>query len=471
MSKSSTEFVCQNCGEAFPKWAGQCPNCGEWNTLVESIKEVKVKTRVGGGIAKPFDPGSIIKYGEVQATSAQLPRISTQIGEFDRVLGGDKAGSGIVPGAVMLIGGEPGIGKSTLLTQLVVHLLGNRTTKSSTKHSFAGPIIYVSGEESPSQIALRIQRILENEHLSLRKEELQEHLKFVTSTDVDQLISIIESEKPALLIVDSIQTLTTEDLLGAAGSVGQLRETAERVTRVVKRHGIPTFLVGHVTKEGTIAGPKVLEHIVDAVLELSGERTGQLRILRAIKNRFGATDEVGVFQVNEYGLAEVPNPSEIFLEPKGEKSPGWAIACVMEGTRPLLSEVQALVVESQLAMPRRVGRGIQLPRVQLLAAVLQKHCRVPLGTTDIFVNVAGGFTVTEPAVDLGLALAMVSSFRNIPLPAKTVFIGEVGLLGEVRKVSYLERRLKESKRLGYTHLISRDTHPTLAAVLKDLHLS
>ncbi len=466
MAKSTTEYICQNCGEAFPKWSGQCPNCGEWNTLVETMKADPVKKGLGssGGGGKTFDPRVVQKYGEVQTTIAPQARFSTGIGEFDRVLGGNQHGLGVVPGAVMLIGGEPGIGKSTLLTQLVVRLIGEGGKR------FAGPILYVAGEESPSQIALRIKRILENEHLSIKPEELHERLIFATSTDVDQVLAVIEKTQPALAIIDSIQTLTTEDLLGAAGSVGQLREAAERLTQVVKRLDIPTFLVGHVTKEGTIAGPKVLEHIVDAVLELSGERTGQLRLLRAIKNRFGATDEVGVFQVNEYGLAEVTNPSEIFLETSQKKLPGSAIVCVMEGTRPLLIEVQALVVESQLAMPRRVGRGIQLSRIQVLAAVLQKHCRAPLGSTDIFVNAAGGFTVTEPAVDLGLAVAVMSSFRNLPLPEKTLFIGEVGLLGEIRKVGYLERRIKEAKRLGFTKIISRETHPSLAAVLKDLKL-
>jgi len=472
MSKSSSIYICQNCGESTPKWAGQCPNCSEWNTLVETLRsDDKPKGKLhGAATGKAFDPKIIVSYGDVQASAAEKPRWSTGIGEFDRVLGGDKMGTGIVPGAVMLMGGEPGIGKSTLLTQLIVHLLGKAQGTSSASHLIERPILYISGEESPSQIALRIKRILENEHLNLSDKLLREKLHFVTSTDVDQILSIIEKELPSLIIVDSIQTLTTDDLIGSAGSVGQLREATDRLTQVVKRFSIPTFLVGHVTKEGTIAGPKVLEHIVDAVLELSGERTGQLRLLRAIKNRFGATDEVGVFQVNEYGLEEVTNPSEIFLEAAQKNMAGSATVCVMEGTRPLLVEVQALVVDSQLAMPRRVGRGIQLSRIQVLTAVLQKHCHFPLGTADVFVNVAGGFTITEPAVDLGLAIAMVSSYKNVALPEKTVFIGEVGLLGEVRKVSYLERRTKEAKRLGFTHVYSRDTHPTLLALLKELKL-
>ncbi len=473
MSKSATVYVCQNCGESSPKWSGQCPNCAEWNTLVETLKEVKSGRSgamgSGGGKGKTFDAKSIVSYGAVKANDQPRLRISTGIGEFNRVLGQDKAGAGMVPGAVMLIGGEPGIGKSTLLTQMVIEMLNQEQLKKSSPSNVPlKPILYVAGEESPHQIALRIQRIMENEHILLELETLNQMLHFLTSTDVDQIVSAIEHEQPRLVIVDSIQTLTTDDLLGSSGSVGQIRETTERVTEVAKLHGIPTFLVGHVTKEGTIAGPKVLEHIVDAVLELSGERNGELRLLRAIKNRFGATDEVGVFRVNEYGLAEVTNPSEIFLEQSQKNMPGSAVTCVIEGTRPLLLEVQALVVESQLAMPRRVGRGIQLSRAQVLAAVLQKHCRIPLGTADIFLNVAGGFTVSEPAVDLSLAMAMVSSYKNVALPEKIIFIGEIGLLGEIRNVNYLDRRIKEAKRLGFTKIISRQTHTLVKDVLKDV---
>ncbi|CAN5272342.1 DNA repair protein RadA [soil metagenome] len=485
MSKSSSVFVCQNCGESSPKWSGQCPNCGEWNTLVETLKEAKPSGKIAGrgaAVGKVFDQTSVVAYGDVKANDQPRLRISTGIGEFDRVLGEDNAGKGMVPGAVMLIGGEPGIGKSTLLTQMVIEMLNleqKSLSKKVTETDGTGkkvqadlasikPILYVAGEESPHQIALRIQRILDNEHILLKIETLNRMLHFLTSTDVDQIVAAIEHEQPRLVIVDSIQTLTTDDLIGSYGSVGQIRATTERITEMAKHHGVPTFLVGHVTKEGTIAGPKVLEHIVDAVLELSGERNGELRLLRAIKNRFGATDEVGVFRVNEYGLAEVTNPSEIFLEQSQKKMPGSAVTCVIEGTRPLLLEVQALVVESQLAMPRRVGRGIQLARAQVLAAVLQKHCKIPLGVADIFLNVAGGFTVSEPAVDLGLAMAMVSSYKNVPLPEKMLFIGEVGLLGEIRNVNYLDRRIKEAKRLGFTRVISRQTHATLLEVLKDV---
>lgn len=472
MAKSSTVYVCQQCGETTPKWMGQCPNCGNWNTLVETVTAKKTSTKnTVGGEQKPVDPQAVVKFGDVDQRALPQDRLSTGIGEFDRVLGetfaeGKRTG-GIVPGAVILIGGEPGIGKSTLLTQMVIEMVGK------SEH-----ILYVAGEESPAQITLRINRILNSEHRKKDEKSFQNtqkmlasRLKFLTTTDVDQLITYIEQHKPSIVIVDSIQSLTTEDLTGAAGSVGQLREGADRLTAVAKRYHVPVFLVGHVTKEGEIAGPKVLEHIVDAVLELSGERTGQLRLLRAIKNRFGATDEVGIFQVDDVGLSEVINPSQIFLSEQAQQSVGSAIACVMEGTRPLLIEVQALVVDSQLAMPRRVGRGIQLSRLQVLAAVLQKHARLPLGSADIFVNIAGGFTVQEPAIDLALCVAIASSYKNQSLPQKAVFIGEVGLLGEVRQVSYADRRSKESKRLGYENIYSKQQAKTVAALLKQLKIS
>lgn len=496
MAKPTTAYVCQNCGESFPKWQGQCSNCGQWNTLVETIQQpVSKGEQVRASRQKSADPTSILPFSQVQAVKGPKHRFSTLIGELDRVLGesfvtatgkdGEKplgSRAGMVPGAVMLIGGEPGIGKSTLLTQMVVKLLVQG--KSGVKGEVGdGPLMYISGEESPNQISMRINRILEFEQKnttskigktsgsSKKSTTLNlDDLVFVTTTDVDEITTLIREHQPRLVIVDSIQTLHTTDLVGSEGSVGQLRESTQRITETVKRLGVPTFLVGHVTKEGTIAGPKVLEHIVDAVLELTGERTDQLRILRAIKNRFGATDEVGVFRVNEYGLEEVANPSEMLLEHSLSGVAGSATVCVMEGTRPLLVEVQALVVDSPLAMPRRVGRGVDLSRIQVLAAVLQKHAYLPLGTSDIFVNVAGGFVVKEPSIDLGLAVAIVSSLKNKPLPAKTLFIGEVGLLGEIRNVNYLDRRIKEAHRLGYTKIYSRKTHTSVYKLLKDLGL-
>lgn len=475
MAKPVTSYVCQNCGIGQPKWQGQCPSCLEWGTLVETITQKQPAGKRVETTQKVIDPARVVAFSQVDLASASKKRFSTGSGELDRVLGGSGSDTGMVAGAVMLIGGEPGIGKSTLLTQVVLNVIAG---SGSEKNPKAAPVVlYVSGEESPSQISLRIKRLLNNEQfLSISKlrqnfaTNLNEQLLFVTSTDVDEVVTVIRERKPDLVIVDSIQTLLTTDLTGAEGSVGQIRETTQRLTEAAKELDVPVFLVGHVTKEGAIAGPKVLEHIVDTVLELSGERTGTLRILRAIKNRFGATDEVGVFKTVEYGLAEVSNPSELFLEHADKPVAGSATVCVLEGTRPLLAEVQALVVDSQLAMPRRVGRGIELSRIQVLAAVLQKHCRLPLGTADIFLSAAGGFTIREPAVDLGLAVAVASSLKNKPLPAKTICIGEVGLLGEIRAVSYFEQRLKEAKRMGYTTIISRQTHRYVKDVLKELGL-
>jgi DNA repair protein RadA/Sms len=411
--------------------------------MEEQVKAVATK---GRSSASPRATAQTINLSQVRSYDNALKRVSSGMSEFDRVLGG-----GIVYGSVVLIGGEPGIGKSTLLTHLFLNLAQNQSGQS---------ILYIAGEESPEQILLRVDRMSGN-----HSGKWKEAVNFSPSTDVDEICNLIEQEKPSLLIVDSIQSLSTGDLSGATGSIGQLKECTERITRIVKRYHIPTFLVGHVTKDGAIAGPKVLEHIVDAVLELSGERTGAFRLLRAIKNRFGATDEVGVFQVVDTGLAEVSNPSQVFLEEKLDGVPGSCLTCVMEGTRPILVEIQALVVPSQLAMPRRVARGISLPRLQLLAAVLQKHCNLPLGTADIFVNVAGGFTITEPAADLAVAIAIASSQKNLATKKSVVCIGELGLLGEVRKVGLIEKRINESKRLGFKTAISSTGAPTLKVAL------
>jgi len=463
MAKNSSVFVCQNCGWSSAKWVGQCYECQTWNSIVEEVPSDVITKKKTGSKQKIED--FTISFSQVESMSGSKSRLSTNIDEFDRVLGGEKANYGMVPGAVMLIGGEPGIGKSTILTQMVVGML-QPSVKSKNKKGYK--FMYVCGEENPAQVALRIERIAKQFHENV--DEVKENLVFVTTSDVDAIAKAMQKIKPACVVVDSIQTVTTEDLNGAAGSVGQIRECAERLTTTAKVLHIPLFLVGHVTKEGTISGPKVLEHIVDSVLELSGDRTGDLRILRAIKNRFGATDEVGVFRMREFGFESVSNPSELFLEYSDTKVPGSTTICVMEGTRPLLMEIQALVVNSQLAMPRRVGRGIKLPRIQVLSAVLQKHCKLPLASTDIFASVAGGFEVKEPSVDLGLAVAIASSLNNKPIKEKTVFIGEIGLLGEIRAVSLLDRRIKEAKRLGFTNIISKKTHKSVKDVLAELNL-
>jgi len=450
MAKTKTQFVCQQCGVTYPRWQGQCTECGQWNTLVEeTVETIAAKS--------PLRPSSEIltAFPDVKALEGREKRFSTSLTEL-----------------VILLGGEPGIGKSTLMTQVAVNLLVDSPAKKDR-----WPILYVAGEESPRQISLRINRFLNSEHkkstkkmTALTAQKKLKDLVFITSTDVDELLQAMRTEQPRLVVVDSIQAMSTRELTGASGSVGQLRESTERIAQLAKALHIPVFLIGHVTKEGAIAGPKVLEHIVDAVVEISGERSDQLRLVRALKNRFGATDEVGVFQHVEYGLEEVPNPSELFLEHQEGGVPGSATVCVMEGTRPLLIEVQALVTNSQLAMPRRVGRGIELSRIQVLCAVLQKHAGLPLGSNDVFLSAAGGFRVTEPAVDLGLAVAIASSMRGVKVPQKTIFIGEVGLLGEIRKVNYLERRIKEARRLGFTKIISRENARTVREVLKTLAL-
>lgn len=462
MSKSDSVYVCQNCGWTTAKWVGQCYECNSWNSMVEELPMDGIPSKKAIKAQKIED--FTVPFSRVKALSASKSRLSTTIDEFDRVLGGEGSFYGMVPGSVMLIGGEPGIGKSTLLTQMVVGMLQPNKKAGSSELKF----MYVCGEENPSQVALRIERIAKQFHEQI--DSIKENLIFVTTTDVDAITAAMQKVKPHCVVVDSIQTVTTSDLSGAAGSVGQVRECAERLTTTAKSLHIPLFLVGHVTKEGIISGPKILEHIVDSVIELSGDRTGDLRILRAIKNRFGATDEVGVFRMSEYGFESVTNPSELFLEYADSQVPGSVTACVMEGTRPLLVEIQALVVGSQLTMPRRVGRGINLPRIQVLSAVLQKHCYLPLASTDIFASVAGGFEVKEPSVDLALAVAMASSLHTKSIKEKTVFIGEIGLLGEIRSVNLLDRRIKEAKRLGFTNIISKKTHKSVREVLQAFDL-
>ncbi|MBU2051895.1 DNA repair protein RadA [Patescibacteria group bacterium] len=437
MPKSSTQYVCQQCGSATPKWQGQCPQCGTWNSLVETA--VMAKTGRGLG-SKPGRVKTPIKLSQIKGKV--LTRINTGISELDRVLGG-----GIVPGSVILLAGEPGIGKSTLITQLSLKI--------------AKDSVYVCGEESPEQIKLRVDR------LSVTKRSVPA-LSFLPETDTDSAIASVASltPAPALIIVDSIQTMFTADLTGMAGSVGQIRESAYRWQRLAKEQGMTVILVGHVTKEGAIAGPKVLEHLVDTVLYLEGDKHHSFRILRGQKNRFGSVDEVGVFLMTDKGLEEVANPSDIFLEERQTNVAGSAIAVVMEGTRPMLVEIQALVIPSQLAVPRRVGSGIDMRRLQLLVAVLSKRLKLPLATYDVYVNVAGGLNLKEPAADLAICMAITSSFRNKATGPKTAVFGEVGLLGEVRRVGFADQRIKEAKKLGYSQIISPATSKNLSTLIK-----
>jgi len=402
--------------------------------MVETAEEVKSqKSKVKSqGLVKPQ------KLSEIKLS--KKPRVSSGIGELDRVLGG-----GIVPGSVVLLAGEPGIGKSTLLLELVAKTGG----------------LYVSGEESLQQIKLRAER------LGVKSDDIL----FLAETNVDVIVATIKQLSSKIVVVDSIQTLYTEELSGMAGSVGQVRECANCLLKVAKSNGIPVFLIGHITKEGAIAGPKVLEHMVDTVLYIEGERYGSARMLRATKNRFGPTDEVGVFQMTDKGMEEVTNPSALFLAQKAGKTPGSVVVATLEGTRPLLVEIQALVVSTQLAVPRRISQGVDYSRLQMIVAVLTKMLRLPLGGFDIYVNVTGGLKIEEPAADLGIALAIYSSFKNIALPPKTVCFGELGLLGEIREINQSEKRKKEARRLGFVNIISPQNYSSINQVIKVFHNS
>ncbi len=440
-----TQFVCQQCGASFPTWSGQCSACDAWNSLVEEAVEKTTKTTLDLPELKPVSLAQIMNDSE----TLSLKRLTTTISEFDRVLGG-----GVVLGEVVLLAGSPGVGKSTLLTQMVLGML----TKSDQKNT---RVVYVAGEESPHQIHLRIKRLSEFSKLSLPKsktdllEKKLANLIFVKDLQVERVVNHLKKTKLSLVVVDSVQTLVSDELSGVAGSVGQVRLVTEKLTEFAKTTNTPIFLVGHVTKEGRVAGPMTLEHMVDAVLNFFGDKNTDLRLLRATKNRFGATDEVGVFQLDETGFVSVKNPSEMFTSGHLEKKEptGAVFSCVVEGTRPLLVEVQALVVPSHLPTPRRVGQGIDSARLQILCAVVEKYLKIPLGNYDVFVSIVGGYKTKEPALDLAVVAALVSSFKEISF-GKKVFVGEVGLLGEVRKVRLYHLRQKETKRLGYEKLVS-----------------
>jgi len=421
MRKSKTTFVCQQCGAGNPGYLGRCPGCGAWNSMVETIEE----RRPSG------EPKLVVAISEPVAlqtvSSAATDRLRVPITELDRVLGG-----GLVPGSLVLLGGDPGIGKSTLVLQAATSL--------ATANA---PVLYVSGEESVQQIKLRADRLGVN----------AEKLFVLSETDLDRILAAAEKMNPGLLIVDSIQTVYADEITSAAGSVSQVRECTARLIQWAKPRQIPVLIVGHVTKEGTIAGPRVLEHMVDAVLYLEGDRYHQYRILRAVKNRFGSTDEVGVFEMADAGLREVRNPSEAFLEERSGNAAGSTVAVTMEGSRPILVEVQALTSPTAYGLPRRSANGLDTNRLQLLVAVLQKRVGFGLGTQDIYANVVGGLRIAEPAADLAISIAVASSFKERLVDPRTVAIGEVGLSGELRSVNQLERRLAEAKRLGFTRAV------------------
>lgn len=415
MKKTKTKFVCQQCGFESIKWMGRCPNCDEWNTFVEEAIENYNKIEQSEPLMSNVE---LLRDVEVKGED----RIKTGIGEFDRVLGG-----GIVQGSLVLIGGEPGIGKSTMLLQ-VSDIMSNFTK-----------VLYVSGEESPRQIKIRADRIIKG----------KEDIYLLSETNINNIERHIEKVSPGFMIIDSIQTMYTEESSTIPGSVSQVRQVTQHLIKLAKQNGITIFIIGHVTKEGSIAGPRVLEHMVDTVLYFEGDRTQSFRILRAYKNRFGSTNEIGVFEMMVDGLKEVKNPSELLLSNRESNAPGTAVISSMEGTRPLLLEVQSLICHTNFGLPRRMSTGIDYNKFVLILAVIEKKCGLNLSQSDVYLNVAGGLKIQEPAVDLGIVAAVISGYLNVPVPNDYCFTGEVGLTGEVRAVGNLERRISEAKKMGF----------------------
>ena len=423
--KMKTVYVCTQCGETSPRWLGRCPSCGAWNTMTEDVVVEPAKATTTRSAAPARVPGqtSLVPHKLKNiSTTEEKSRIVTGISELDRVLGG-----GIVVGSVTLIGGEPGIGKSTILLQLCGEV-------SKTKS-----VLYVTGEESVRQIKLR----------AVRLDVPQDNISLVAESDVDEICGLIESMKPDLVVIDSIQTMRCTDISSSSGTVSQVKESTARFLNVAKTLEIPTFIVGHVNKDGAIAGPKVMEHIVDTVLYFEGDKTLPYRVLRAVKNRYGSTNEIGVFEMSDHGLLEVQNPSAAMLAGHPQGASGNCIACVMEGSRPLLAEVQALAAKTQFGVPRRTAAGVDYNRMVLLLAILEKRCGLFLSSSDVYVNVVGGMRLEEPAVDLPMVLSIASSFRDKPLPEGIMSFGEIGLTGELRAVSNAAQRINEAYRLGF----------------------
>ncbi|MEQ1790345.1 MAG: DNA repair protein RadA [Rickettsiales bacterium] len=433
MAKASSQFVCNSCGAVHPKWAGRCDDCGAWNSVAEQVLEITPKGLAAGGKGRKVD------FVPLDADSPDAARQSTGISELDRVLGG-----GLVAGSAVLIGGDPGIGKSTLLLQAVVSLAELGLTCA-----------YISGEESVAQVSLRARRL-----------GLQSKQVFMASaTSVRDILASVDKSPPDVLIIDSIQTMFIDNIEAAPGTVSQVRAASHELIKLAKKRGITLFLVGHVTKDGQIAGPRVLEHMVDTVLYFEGERGHQFRILRAVKNRFGGTDEIGVFDMQEGGLKEVTNPSALFLSNRDSAISGACVFAGMEGTRPLLVEIQALVAPSYMSSPRRAVVGWDSSRLAMILAVLETRCGIRFSDKEVYLNVAGGIRISEPAADMAVAAALLSALYDVPLPERAVMFGEVGLSGEVRAVSRMESRLRESEKLGFS-LAYTPNH-----TLKDLTLS
>ncbi|HEV2005715.1 MAG TPA: DNA repair protein RadA [Candidatus Limnocylindrales bacterium] len=439
MARAESRFVCQTCGASYLRWEGQCRSCESWNTLVETVVRVQTRAdeaRAASRTARAAARPEAALVNLAHPGDAPLPRIATGIAELDRVLGG-----GLVPGSLVLVGGEPGVGKSTLLLQAAAGVV-------AAAERDAGPrILYATGEESAAQVRLRAAR------LGLASGPVAAAIDILAGSEIGRIAELARQMRPTLVVVDSIQTMTVDELDGPAGSVGQVRESALRLMDLAKGEGIAVILVGHVTKDGSIAGPKTLEHLVDAVLDLGGERSGVLRLLRATKNRFGSTEEIGVFELGERGMTEVEDPGRAFLVEHESAAPGSIVAATMEGSRPLMVEVQALVAPAGYGTPARRVSGIDPNRLALILAVLGRRAGIGLGTQDVYANLAGGLSVAEPGLDLPMALALASSFRDRPIESGTVAIGEVGLLGELRSVAGLERRLREAARLGFRQAI------------------
>ena len=417
----TTAFFCSECGYESAKWSGQCPACKAWNTMVE-----EPVSKTSGGQAKRAGESRISSVKPSLLSEIDLKeedRITTGFGELDRVLG-----DGIVAGSLVLVGGDPGIGKSTLLLQMCRNL-------AADGHS----VLYISGEESLKQIKMRANRI----------GSIRGDLRFLCETNLDRIQGVIEMEKPEIVIIDSIQTMYREEVTSAPGSVSQVRESTGLLMEIAKRGGIAVFVVGHVTKEGVVAGPRVLEHMVDTVLYFEGDRNASYRILRSVKNRFGSTNEIGVFEMRQEGLIQVENPSEFMLEGRPEDASGAVVSCSMEGTRPILLEVQGLVTETNFGMPRRTAAGTDYNRVNLLMAVLEKRCHYEMGRFDAYVNIAGGMRMNEPALDLAIVMALISSYKDRPINPKLLIFGEVGLSGEVRAVAQAEQRVHEAAKMGF----------------------
>lgn len=414
----TTVYFCQECGFESSKWMGQCPGCKEWNTFVEETVDKKTAGKGKQSIARE---AKVMPLSEIEMTKEE--RVLTEYKELDRVLGG-----GIVPGSMILVGGDPGIGKSTLLLQVCRNLSEKKVS-----------VLYISGEESLQQIKIRAERI----------GTFGDDLRLLCETNLDTIQDVIAKEKPQVVIIDSIQTMYREDVSSAPGSVSQVRESTGVLMQIAKGMNITIFIVGHVTKEGVVAGPRVLEHMVDTVLYFEGDRHAAYRILRGVKNRFGSTNEIGVFEMREEGLCEVENPSEFMLSGRPEGASGSVVACSMEGTRPILLEVQALVCKSNFGIPRRTAAGTDFNRVNLLMAVLEKRLGIKMGECDAYINIAGGIKMNEPAIDLGIVLALLSSYKEKPISEKTICFGEVGLSGEVRAVNMAEQRVLEAKKLGF----------------------